>query len=376
MKDQTPLEIFRQAAGSLQNPAMKEWKASGRKVAGIYYSYVPGELFTAAGMLPVRIRAVEADGMEYSDAYLSSINCSFVRYQLHEAIRGAYDDLDAVAAANVCDHVRRVYDNWKHYADKTNKKFYFLTVPQKQGAAQTAYLAENLRKMKGKIEEDFQVEITDEKLKAAIGLHNEIRVLQRKLYEILRKPESPVKGADVLAAMIAGESLPKELYRDLLKKWLEELETKEGKKTGKRLMLVGSDCDDIKLCELIERMGATVVADMLQPGFRSAARDVSLEGDPINALADYQLHIRPQDPRTVGLCFERYEQIRQVGESAGVDGYIHLRMPMCDMYAFDQDDFSSWCKDRQIPLLKLDAEYIPEGTGQMKTRIQAFLETL
>lgn len=376
MQTNTPLELFRQAASGISNPALEAWTRDGGKVIGLYYSYIPEELFTAANIMPYRIRATGADGMERSDAYFSSINCSFVRNQLHEAIGGAYDFLDAVAATNMCDHVRRAYDNWERLVDKSGKHFYFVTVPQKQGQAQSAYLTEQLRQLKKQIEIDFDVQITDEKLNAAIILHNEIRTLWRRLYELRKETNLVVSGSDVLAAMIAGESMPKTIYKDLLTSWIQELEANKTIKAGKRLMIVGGDCDSVVLYDLIESLGACIVTDMQWNGLRSAIKDVPITDDPLCALANYQLNIRPQDPRTVGLCFERYEQIKEIGEAAGVDGYVHLRIPMCDMYSFDQDDFAAWCKTKDMPVLKLEAEYLPEGFGQIKTRIQAFLETM
>ena len=58
------------------------------------------------------------------------------------------------------------------------------------------------------------------------------------------------------------------------------------------------------------------------------------------------------------------------------DGAIFERMMFCETWGFEQysmiNDFKEW----EIPLLCLDREYVLSGVGQLRTRIQAFLETM
>lgn len=372
----SPLDVFHSVAKSLDNPYIQAWKEAGNKVVGYYYEGVPEELLTAAGIMPFRLRATTAAGTEFSDAYVSTINCVYVRYQLDLAIRGAYNFLDGVVGYNACDHIRRAYDNWSRLIDKDGRWFHFVTMPQKQGSEQTEWYATHLNRLKAAIEEGFGVTITDEKLREAIVTHNEIRALQRKLYSLRRAPVPKLSGADAMAAIVAGFSMPKADYKTLLENYLAELEQSEGVPANKRLMLLGGELDDPCLLQTIEGQGACIVTDMLWDGNRSLIRDVPTEGDPIYNLADYCLNIRPQDPRTAGTSPERYAEIKKIGEECKVDGYVHVKMPLCDMFAFDQDDFDAYCKKNGMPLLKLDVEYIMDNAGQIKTRAQAFIETL
>ncbi len=114
---------FAEAAGAIMNPAIRDWRAQGGKVVGYFCSHVPTEVLMAAGLLPFRMRGTGSTGTELSDAFFSSINCSFPRHTFNLALKGEYDFLDGLVCISSCDHVRRVYDNWKH-----NLKTPFLTV--------------------------------------------------------------------------------------------------------------------------------------------------------------------------------------------------------------------------------------------------------
>ena len=372
----SPLDIFYDVAKSLDNPHIQAWKEKSGKVVGYYYEGVPEELLIAAGIMPFRLRATTATGTELSDAYVAAINCVYIRYNLDLAIRGAYEFLDGVVGYNACDHIRRAYDNWSRLIDKDGRWFHFVTVPQKQGSEQTDWYAMHLRRLKAAIEEGFGVTITDEKLREVIVFQNEIRALQRKLYDLRKGAAPKLSGADAMAAIVAGFSMPKVQYKELLEKYIAELEQSEDVPAEKRLMLLGGELDDPCLLQAIEGQGACIVTDMLWDGNRSFIRDVPAKGDPIYNLADYCLNIRPQDPRTAGTSLERFAEIKEIGEACNVDGYVHVKMPMCDMFAFDQDDFDAYCRENGMSLLKLDVEYIMDNAGQIKTRAQAFIETL
>ncbi|AWW25869.1 2-hydroxyacyl-CoA dehydratase subunit D [Acetobacterium sp. KB-1] len=369
------LEFFRDVAKNLNNEAIKEWKKNGGKVVGYYYANVPEELFTAAGIMPYRIRGTGADSTDLSDAYFSQINCSYVRYNYEMVLENQFDFLDGVVSFNACDHLRRLFENWKERNPELC--FHFLVVPQKLGDLQTALYTKELEKLKESIEATYDVAITDEKLTEAVQLHNKTRKLQRKLYELRKKEKPPISGADVLAVMVAGYSMPKKEYNIRLAALLDELRNQTGTEKPKaRLMIIGGEIDDPNFIEVLESQGAMVVTDLLWYGTRSCLKDISETGDPLAAISQYYLNERPSDPRTYGTSLQRYEQIKELAKDGEVDGIISARLLLCDIFAYEQDDFARYAKENNLPHLKLEIEYNLTGIGQLKTRVQAFQETL
>ena len=102
------LDTFKEATETILNPMLKKWVEGGGKVMGYFCSYGPEEIITAAGMVPMRIRATGSTSTELADAYLSSINCSFCRHAFNAGLTGDYDFLEGVLWLNNCDHVRRM----------------------------------------------------------------------------------------------------------------------------------------------------------------------------------------------------------------------------------------------------------------------------
>jgi len=74
------LQQFQEATETIVNPELKKWLDQGGKVMGYFCSYGPEEIITAAGMVPIRMRAIGSTGTEMADTYMSNINCSFCRH--------------------------------------------------------------------------------------------------------------------------------------------------------------------------------------------------------------------------------------------------------------------------------------------------------
>jgi len=369
------LQEFTEATETLANPAIRDWREQGGRVVGYFCSYAPDEILTAAGFLPFRMRATGSTGTELSDAYLSSINCSFTRHCFNMGLRGDYDFIDGAVWINTCDHVRRIYDNWKRYV---NTPFVdIMSLPQKTGELQVEWYREELVNLKEALEKHFGVEITEERLWEAIRLHNETRRLQRQLYELRKRGEPPITGAETLAAMVASTAMPKERYNQLLRELLDEISQSDGHADYRaRLMLVGGILDDPAYIEVIEDQGGLVVTDSLCFGSRMMWRDVD-EGasDPITALARYQVIDRPHCPRIFDPGPGRSEFVRDMIREFKVDGVIGERMVFCDLWTGDNYMLAKDFREEGIPFLKLDREYLLSGVGQLRTRVQAFLET-
>jgi benzoyl-CoA reductase/2-hydroxyglutaryl-CoA dehydratase subunit BcrC/BadD/HgdB len=255
---------------------------------------------------------------------------------------------------------------------------HFLVFPKKSGPEQVEAYRKELAGFRASLQEHFQTEITDHKLRDAIELHNETRLLQRRLYELRRRPAPPITGANVLAVMVAGTCIPRERYNSLLRQLVEELSGAPGC-TGHvaRVMVVGGEIDDPGFLAVIERERGLVVTDMLGYGYRSCAKDVGTEGDPLTALARYQVVERPGDPRIFGRTTqERGEYLSRLVGEFGVDGVISVRLMQCDHWGFEQVNLSKHLKGQKIPHLPLEIEYVLGGAGQMSTRVQAFLESI
>lgn len=370
------LQELEEAAGNtLLNPALSAWKNRGGKVIGCMYHFIPEEVITAAGLVPFRLRATGSTGTELADGCFTQVNCSLVRHFFDSGLKGEFAFLDGVVTVNNCDHIRRLYDNWKSRI-KTPYA-HFLSFPKKCGAEQVEAYRKEIAGFIASLEESFQVAITEVRLREAILLHNETRRLQRELYALRAGDAPPLSGAQMLSVMVAGGALPVEAYNALLIRLLEECRSTPGHTGHKvRVMLVGGEIDDPKLVAAIESQGALVVADSLGYGSRAVMKDVACDGDPLTALARYQVLERPADPRIFGTTRERNAYVTDRAAEFGVEGVISIRLPQCDHWGFEQVNLGKHLKQHNLPHLALETEYILSGAGQLKTRVQAFAERI
>lgn len=370
------LQQFTEATETLVNPALQSWKEQGGKVVGYFCSYGPEEIITAAGLLPFRVRATGSTGTELADAYLSSINCSFCRHAFNMALQGEYDFVEGILWLNNCDHVRRIYDNWKR---KVKTPFvHMMSLPKKTTEVQVEWYRDEMANLKEAVEKHFGVAITDERLWEAIRLHNETRRLQRKLYDLRKGKNPPITGAETMAVIVAGTAMPKEQYNKMLTELLDELSQAEGHSDYRaRLMIVGAILDDPAYIKVIEDQGGLVVTDSLCFGSRILWQDVD-EGvsDPLTALARYYIADKPSCPRMFGDQPRRSKFIRDMIKDFKVDGVIGERMIFCDLWIAEHYMLDKDLKEDNVPFLKLDREYLLAGVGQLRTRAQAFLESI
>ena len=374
--DSRAFEAFSEAVATLAGPALQRWKERGGKVVGFFCSMVPEEMFMAAGLLPFRMRATGSTGTELADAYFTRLNCSFPRNCLNLAFDGEFEFLDGLVGINSCDHIRRLYDNWKRQLPMEFLEF--LVLPRQTGPDQIACWAEEIRKLRKSLEQQFKVELSDDDLRRAIALGNETRRLQRRLYELRRQERPPITGAEALVAMVAGTAIPKEEYNELLGEFLDELGEREGIGTYRaRLMITGGILDDPAWVRAIEDVGGLVVTDGTCFGTRLMWDDIDekLE-DPIEALARYYLADRPSCPRVFDTQEKRSQFTAKMCREFNCDGIIGEKMVFCDQWDVEGYLLDLDLKKEGIPFLRLEREYITSGTGQLKTRVQAFIESM
>jgi len=374
----TALEELTKQADTLTNPYIARWKEKGGKIVGYYCCYVPEEIIHAAGMLPYRMRATGSTSSELGDAYASSTTCTFCRHSLDQAMRGKYKFLDGLVALHSCDHISRTFDAWRYGKVDLPGSFYlhFLDVPFKTDALAVEWMTVQLDRFKRSLEDHFQVTITDDALRRSIKTYNEKRRLLKSLYELRKKEAPPITGAEVLGICIASTSMPVEEFNQLLKQMLDELEGRAGFSDYRaRLLLAGGDLEDPAYIRVIEELGGLVVTDLLCFGLRAFWDLVDEDSKPIAALAKRYLQRSISCPRMIDYQ-RRLKFIRDLAQEFRVDGTIVARMKFCDNWACDGAMIQQQAKREGTRSLLLEREYLMTAVGQMRTRVQAFLETI
>jgi len=182
----------------------------------------------------------------------------------------------------------------------------------------------------------------------------------------------------MLAVTVAGSAMPQEVYNRLLSELLDDVRKTDGRSGYRaRLMVMGGELDNPEYIQVIEDQGGLVVTDTLCFGSRTLWEDVDESaGDPLTALAQYYVADRPSCARMFSEYRRRVDYAQKMIRDFRVDGVVYQRLSFCDTWGFEEYSVTNDFKEAQIPLLCMDREYVLSGIGQLKTRVQAFLETL
>lgn len=365
-----------EVARTVSNPDVKQFKDGGGRVIGYFCAAMPAEMVTAAGMLPFRLRATGSQGTELSDAFFSSLNCSFPRHAFNMALRGDYDFADGLVMFNSCDHIRRIYDHWTRQLKTPFVRI--LSLPKKTEQLQIDFFRGELNDLRTDMQAHFGVELTDDRLREAIKVHNETRRLLRQIYELRKADNPPITGSEMLAVSVATTAMEPRHCNEVLRALLDDLRRVPGHSGYRaRLLVLGGELDDPEYLKVIEDQGALVVADALCFGSRIFWREVAEDSaDPLGALARYYVADRPSCARVFTSYDARIAYLREMMREFKADGAIFERLMFCDTWGFEQFSLDNDFKEWGVPLLCMDREYVMSGAGQLRTRVQAFLETM
>ncbi len=376
------MEVFYDAATRIRSDRLKRWKEEHGKVVGYTCSYVPSEIFHAAGILPYRIRGIETESMEIADAYFGPYICTFPKCVLQLAGQGRYDFLDGAIITPGCDSMRRLDECWRKAGDAipgiVPPFFYYFDVPHKSEGHGLRWFRQEIEHLITALEQQFGVRITDEKLREAILLYNRARRSLKELEDLRAGEAVVISGADAFAVTMAGTAMPRAEYTEHLENLVENLKKKKAKKdTRKRIMLIGSISDDTSLVELVEQSGqAVVVAENLCFGVRDEGSGVAETGDPIDALAKAYLG-ESTCPRMYGKYKQRLATLTSIIERSKVDAVVMQNIRFCDLHGSENGLFERDLEKQGVACIRLEREYGPlVETGRIRMRLDAFFERL
>lgn len=375
-------KVFLEAATRLDIPSIEKWKEAGGKVVGYTCSFIPVELFYAAGILPVRLRGINATSMEIADAYYGPFVCSFPKALLQLAGSGRYAFLDGVVISNGCDTMRRLDDCWRKMGQDMKGSappwFHYVDVPHKPDGHALDWYVNQIKKMIAAVEKQFDVTITKKTLQQAVREQNQVRKLLWKLEKLRQDDCLKVTGAEAYTAIIAGTIMPRDSYAGHLSDLISDIRTRttDVAANRKRLFLSGSVCDDFDLISLIEESDAVVAGENVCFGVRTEEDMVDETMDPVAALAAKYLS-GSVCPRMLGWYRERSAMLMHRIKHLKVDGVIMQNIRFCDLHGSENGLFEKDLEKSGLPALRIEREYGPlVDRGRLKMRVDAFIEQL
>ena len=353
----------------------RAFKARGGKVVGYRCLYSPEEVITAAGMLPYPLYGTP-EPIRLADAYFQACTCEYVRNVFDLALDGKLEFLDGLVLANTCDVVKRLCDIWGAYIG--HAPVHMIANPQRlMNEGNRAFYLEELRRYRALMERIAGVEITDDRLRRAIALHNETRSLLRDIYALRRIDPLPLSAAEALDICMAASVLPREEANPLLRQALKEIRSRTVKDSlGPRILVTGSILDHPALLQMIEEEGGVVVGEDLCNTTRAFWRSVEERPDlpPLEALWRFG------NGRPWCACMHpteaRLEYLLELAKTFDAEAVIYFNLKYCHPFLYEAPLYKKALEARGLPTHVLEVGHDMSGHGQLRTRIQAFIEML
>lgn len=368
------MRVFEGLLEAAQNQLIEQAINEGYIPIGYTCSYVPEVMLSVGKLFPVRVRAPGIAGTEIADTYLSSVICSYTRSILEFFMEGHYDFFGGWVFTASCDHLRRLYDNMVYL--RKPAFMHILDVPHKSGEAGKKWLKEELDIFRNAIASHFGANMDDAALGTAIDEYNKLIALLKDIGDLRKRPDPPFTGTEFHHLMLASMVVPPKAAIAIAKQFSEEAgNCKNNQNHRARLMVLGGNLDDPAYTSIIESQGGLVVADRYCTGSIPRLTAISNNGDPLSAITEHTF-ARTDCPRMMADFDGRFERIMDAVRDYQVDGVVLEVIKFCDTWGAESSPLVSALREAGIPVLRVEREYRLGGEGQLKTRVQAFIESM
>lgn len=386
MKDLKHLYYFERLLEDANNDLIRQAQNDGKICVAYTCENVPEPLLNLEGAFSARLRAPRTGSMEMGTYYMTSFLCEYSRALLERAIEGGFNFADCMITPDGCTMMNRCVENMELLKTNEKEKFFYdyMEIPMKaDDNGLNLYVLQCKNHILKPLQEHYGIDVSDAAIRKAVQEHNRVCELIRAIGEFRKGDKPRITGYEYHIITMVTYAAPKYLLIDKLEETLEELRRREPDAKNRfraRVVLVGSEVDDVDVVRLIEESGAYVCADRFCYG-TFPGRDPIVLTDDEDALTQVcrQYMYRGQCPRFMNQAKiqERRRYVASLAEEYQADGIIYEQVKFCDPWAYEKMVGSHVLReDYGYPVLAVDRPYAIGVSGQMRTRVQAFVESM
>lgn len=370
--------------GKIEERVFKETilaKEEGAKIVGIYCAFTPKELIAAAGAIPVALCSGTMQAIPAAEAHLPRNLCPLIKASYGHALTDScpyFHMTDFLLADATCDGKKKMFELLAGI-----RPLHLLQLPQTSETPESFnYWLQELHRIKIIIEQQTDRRITEEDLLKQIRIYNRLRTTICKVFE-LNKGDPPLlfgHEIDIITSMAGFEYNLETRIAEMqeavtqARKRADAPLFKKNMRSRPRILLTGCPSTNKKVLQLIEENGGVVVAMENCGGLKTAGDNVEERGDLMESLArrylDTACACMTPNHRRIGILAELIENYK-------IDGVIELTWEGCHTYNVEAYQIEKAVTVQfGCPYLHITTDYSHNDTGQLKTRIEAFLELL
>ena len=359
-------------------------KAAGRKIIGSYCVFVPEEIVLAANATLVGLCSGADFAMEKVEQLLPRNTCALIKSSFGFKIGKVcpyLESADMIVGENTCDGKKKAYETLGTLVDN----LYVMDLPQTKTDQTRDLLKAEYMKFKAAVEELTGVMVTAESLKSAIDVVNAKRAAIHRLSALRKADPAPISGLDALLANQVFFYDNPARFTESVNKICDELETLIQEKTGAfpagtpRILVSGCPqaVPNWKLHMITETAGAVIVGEESCVGERGTRNLTADTGTTVDEMMDaivdryFQVDCAIFTPNP-----QRLEHIQEMVAKYNAQGVIHYGLQFCQPYLMESIPVEKALEEKNIPCLRVETDYGMEDAGQLKTRVEAFIEQL
>lgn len=386
MKDLKHLIFFENLLQDAQNELVQQAVNEGKRALGYNCYYVPEVLLNLGDCFSTRLRAPRCTSPDVATYYMTGRTCPYVRSILERAIEGGYNHLSAVFGSESCAAMERMEEQL-YLLKPIKRDGFFVTIidpPLKGDQTNLEYYKTQIKKhVLGAMERAWGMDVSDDAMRAAIEKFNKICRVITEIGNLRKLPNPPITGYEFHVIMLVSEVCPHDLILPYLEETLEELKKREPEPEfpfRARVVLAGSEVDDPEFTKLIEMCGAMVVADRYCFGSLPSREEIEIrDGESaFDAICRHYLHWNQCARFMDGMKIDqRHDKLLELVKEYNADGIIYENMKFCEFWSYEKVLASHiMIEENGIPCATIEKEYALGSVGQLRTRFQAFVESL
>ena len=386
MKDLQHLIFFEELLQQANNDLVQQAVRGGQLALGYNCYYIPEVLLNLPGCFSSRLRAPNSSTAEIASYYMTNRNCPYVRCILERAIEGGYNYLNALFGAEGCAAMERMEEHFALLHPVQNDRFFTTIIDPPMKGDQTSldyYKAQLQLKVLDALRDHYGVDTSDAALRAAIEKHNRLCRVITDIGDLRKLENPPLTGYEYHVIVLVSQVCPHDLILPFLEETLAELKTRQPEEKfpfRARVVLAGSEIDDSEFTKLLEMCGAMVVADRYCFGGFPGREEIAVQDGEtaFDAVCRHYLHhnqcVRFMDGAKID---QRHQELRRLAQDYHADGVIYESMKFCEFWSYEKVLASHVLQQEMgIPCCTIEKEYTLGSVGQLRTRFQAFVESL